>query len=426
MRVSATMRQLGDTRAEKVGLTRFFRNPAVTSAEILRHAAARAAAAAAGRHVLLIQDTTEINYQAKAGRKRGLGRVGNGKDVGLFLHPALALDAADGAVLGLAGAVIWRRDKTKSEDYQTLPIEEKESHKWLAAPRAALAELGAASQVTVIADREADIYELFARLPDARTHLLIRATRDRALGEKGARLFPQIAAQPEAGRLAFDLQGRPGRLARQVTLAVRFKEVALRQPKRGADRRDPRELKLTIIEASEIDAPAGEKPIVWRLLTTHDVASLEDAARMIDFYRRRWVIEQMFRALKSQAVAIEDSLIADGEALERLASAALIAACMVMQLVQARGEAGWFQTASRLFDAGELKVLKALTVKLEGKTQKQKNPHPDGSLAWAAWLIARLGGWNGYASERPPGPITFARGLERFSAIAQGYTLAAN
>lgn len=135
--ISAGFRDLADNRAEKVGLTRFFRNPRVTVEEILRSAAARTGAAAAGRRVLLIQDTSEINYQAKSGRKRGLGRVGNGADVGLFVHPALAVDAADGGVLGLAGATIWRRARVKKDGYQSLPIEEKESHKWLATPLAA-------------------------------------------------------------------------------------------------------------------------------------------------------------------------------------------------------------------------------------------------------------------------------------------------
>ena len=110
-RISAGLRELADNRAEKVGLTRFFRNPRVTVDEILRNAAARTGAATAGRHVLLIEDTSEINYEAKAKRKRGLGRVGNGADVGLFVHPALAVDAADGSVLGLAGATIWRRTR---------------------------------------------------------------------------------------------------------------------------------------------------------------------------------------------------------------------------------------------------------------------------------------------------------------------------
>ena len=113
-----------------MGFTRFFRNENVTVEEILETAAARTNQAAAGRHVLVIQDTSEINYQAKAGRKRDLGRVGNGTDAGLFVHPALAVDAEDGSVLGLAAATIWRRTKVKDPDYQELPIEEKESHRW--------------------------------------------------------------------------------------------------------------------------------------------------------------------------------------------------------------------------------------------------------------------------------------------------------
>jgi Transposase DDE domain len=419
-----SLRQVARNRAEKVGITRFFCNPRVTPGEILETGAARTAAAAAGRHVLLIQDTSEINYQAKSGRKRKLGRVGNGTDAGLFVHPALAIDAEDGTVLGLAGATIWRRDKVKAKNYQELPIEEKESHRWLSTPMAARARLGGSALVTVIADREADIYELFARVPDAHTHLLIRAHHDRALGEGGGRLFQTIAAKPEAGRLEFELEGRPGRSARKVTLAVRFGPVTLRQPRKGADRRDPRTLTINLVTVEEIDPPAGEKPIVWRLLTTHAVASVEDAARIVAFYRLRWNIEQLFRTLKSRGLEIEESFAEDGDALECLAATALIAACMVMQLVRGRGAEGERQSASRVFSPAEIRVLKAVVTDRQGKTEKQRNRYKPGSLAWAAWAIARLGGWNGYASERPPGPITFIHGLRQFHAIAEGYQLA--
>ena len=183
--------------------------------EILRTAAERTGAAAAGRHVLLIEDTSEINYQSKAKRKRGLGQVGNGADVGLFVHPALAIDAEDGAVLGLAGATIWRRTRVKEDDYQSLPIEEKESHRWIATALKATTFLSTAALITLIADREADIYELFARVPDEQTHVLIRAVRDRALADVGGRMLSKIAAEPEASRLVFDLPARPGRTARQ-------------------------------------------------------------------------------------------------------------------------------------------------------------------------------------------------------------------
>jgi hypothetical protein len=103
----------------------------VSVAEIVDHIGERTAALARGRHVLAIQDTSELNYQAKAGRKRRLGTVGNGTDVGLFVHPVLVVDAADGGCLGLAHAQVWCRMRYKAPNYRQLPIEKKESHRWL-------------------------------------------------------------------------------------------------------------------------------------------------------------------------------------------------------------------------------------------------------------------------------------------------------
>jgi Transposase DDE domain len=422
-RVTASVRRLADTRAEEAGFARFLRNDSVTVEEILATSAAQTAQAAAGRDVVLIEDTTEINYQAKAARKRGLGRVGNGTDAGLFVHPALAVDAQDGRILGLAGASIWRRTKVKRANYQSLPIEEKESNKWIATARTAREALTQTPHVTVVGDREADIYELFARLPNERTDVLIRATRDRALGD-GGQLFGMIAQQPCAGRMGFQLPARPGRAARKVSLEVRYAPATVRQPKAGADRRDPKHIDLHLVEVREIDPPDSDQAILWRLLTTHGVQSLGQAVRMVELYRLRWCIEQVFRVVKSQGLDLEESLMADGEALERLAAAALIAAVRVMQLVHGRGEAGREQTATSVFTSAEITVLHALTEKLEGKTAKQKNPHPPDCLAWAVWCIARLGGWNGYASERPPGPITFVNGLKHFDGYVQGFLLA--
>ena len=431
-RLTATMRKLTDSRAEMVAATRFFRNPKVKQAEIVETAAAQTAVAARGRHVLLIEDTSEINFEGKAGRKRGLGRVGNGNDAGLFVHPALAVDADDGTILGLAGATIWRRTKAKAEDYQSQPIETKESHRWISTVRKARAALADTPRVTGVADREGDIYELFARLPGEdsegrRTDLLVRCNHDRVVsGEDGrpGRLLAKVTSWPEAGRISFELKARAGRPAREVTLAVRFGSVCLHRPTRGADKKDPPQITLNLVEVSEIDPPLGQEPIVWRLYTTHAVSTFADAVAVVELYRWRWTIEQVFRTLKSQGIAIEESFIADGEALENLAATALIAAVRVMQCVHARGEAGAHIPATRVFVEADLPVLKALVRKLEGKTQKQKNPFPRESLAWATWVIARLGGWKGYAKERPPGPITMHAGFERFHAVAQGFALA--
>lgn len=421
---SAVARQLVDTRAEMVALVRFLRNVRVTAREIIETAAQKTAVLARGRHVLLIEDTSEVNYQAKASRKRGLGKVGNGTDMGLFVHPALAVDAEDGSILGLAAATVWRRLKRKAADYQSQPIENKESNRWIETIRTARRALGPEPRITVVADREADIYELFARLPDDRTDVVVRCNHDRALADDGGRLRAEVAAWPVAGSLRFDLQARPGRPARPVELAVRFGPVSLRQPKVGADERDPAQVDLNLVEVREIDPPSDQEAVVWRLYTTHPVTTVEDAARIVEIYRRRWSVEQVFRTLKSQGVDIEDSLLADGEALENLAAIALIAAVKVMQCVHARGETGASLPAARVFKPSDVPVLSALVRKLEGKTQKQKNPHPPGSLAWASWVVARLGGWKGYAKERPPGPITMHRGLQRYANIAEGFALA--
>jgi hypothetical protein len=419
------VRRFADGRAEKVGCTRFFHNERVTVEELLETAAALTAQVCKGRHVALIDDTSEINYQAKAGRKKKLGTVGNGTDIGLFVHPVLAVDARDGSVLGVAGGRIWRRQKKKRKNYKSLPIEEKESHRWIEASSQACEVLEEASLITQIKDREADIYEVFAQKRAANVELVVRATHNRALADNGY-LFEALSAAPEAGRLHFDLPARMGRCGRVVSLAVRFAGVELRQPVTGADKRYPKSVRVNIVEVCEVNPPSPKEAVHWRILTTHAVASLEDAAHIVGLYRLRWTVEQVFRTMKSQGFDLEESCIEDGPALEKLTAATLIAAVRIMQLVQARADAGRAYSARRIFTAGEITLIHAVTKEFEGKTAKQKNPHPEETLAWAAWCIARLGGWNGYETERPPGPITFSHGLKRFHAIAQGFALAQN
>ena len=220
------MRALGDNRAEKVRFRRFLMNERVTTGRMVARVRERLAEAAAGRHVLAIQDTSEINYEAKRGRKRGLGTVGNGSDVGLFIHPVLTIDAETGHCLGLADVQVWRRLKKKAANYRQQPIEEKESYRWLRGPGRAKWGLTRAAMVTVIDDREGDIYEKWARLPDRRTHLLTRACRDRALAGAGT-LFAAMAALPERHRFTLDLPTRAGRRqARQARLSLRFGKCA--------------------------------------------------------------------------------------------------------------------------------------------------------------------------------------------------------
>jgi hypothetical protein len=424
-RQTVCMRKLADDRAEQVRFQRFLGSEAVTIKEMVSHRAMFVAAAACGRHVLAIQDTSEINYQAQSGRKHGLGTVGNGTDVGLFVHPVLAVDADRRECLGLVDAQVWCRTRCKAKNYKRLPIEEKESYRWLKGGGQAKAVLAEAAMVTVIDDREGDIYEKWARLPDQRTHLLTRASRDRNLAD-GSKLFAAMAALPEAHRYTLDLPARPGkRGARTADMAVRFGRLRISRPGNCSDRDAPREIELFAIEVRELNPPPGDA-ICWRLLTTHAVESVEQALTVIGWYRQRWHIEQLFRTLKRQGLRIEQSVVEDGDALKKLVMIALIVATTIMQLVLARAADSHDTPASRVFDAEQIEVLKILQNKLQGRTRKQQNPHPPNSLAWASWTIARLGGWTGYDSDKSIGPITMRDGLERFNAIVDGYGLAIN
>jgi hypothetical protein len=425
-RQTVCVRKLADDRAERIAFLRFVLNKRVTAAKMAASQRARVAEAAAGRHVLAIQDTSEINYESQRDRKRNLGTVGNGSDVGLFVHPMLAVDAETKHCLGLLDVQVWRRFKRKSKNYRKQPIEEKESYRWVKSPQRAKAALAKAAMVTIIDDREGDIYEKWARLPDRRTQLLTRACRDRAV-VGGGTLFATMTGFAEKHRFKLDLPARRGkRQARKACLTVRYGRVRIRRPQPCSDPNAPAEIELFAIEVIERNPPAGEEPVHWRLLTTHEVETVEKALTVIGWYRQRWHIEQLFRTVKSHGLGIEQSVVEDGAALEKLAVIALISATMTMQLVLARAASNHDQPADHVFDERQIEVLEALQARLQGRTDKQKNPYPPRSLAWAAWTIARLGGWSGYESERSTGPITMRNGLERFNAIAQGFFLEAN
>lgn len=424
---SVCLRRLGGCRAGEVRFGRFLANRRVTMKALIEGACAGIEARCAQRHVLAVQDTSEINYQGHAGRTRGLGTVGNGTDVGLFLHPVLTVDAEDGACLGLAHLHTWQRRQGKASNYRKLPIEAKESYRWIEAVQSGKKRLMQAARVTVVADREADIYEAWHRLPDENTDLLIRACRDRALvTDTGRTLFAWIAAQPVRGSYRLTLPTVAGkRSAHEAMLHVRFENVTLKKPQDCSDAAAPDRLSLKIIEVIEDPdtVPDHEAPIHWRLLTTHEVATLAQARQYIDWYCQRWHIEQMFRTLKRQGLNLESSLVEEGERLEKLAVIAASVAVRTMQLTLAR-EGKTSRPSADAFAPEEIEVLRHVQPTLEGKTEKQKNPHPPASLAWAAWIIARLGGWNGYASERKPGPITMLHGLQTFASIHQGWLIA--
>jgi len=401
-----SIRRLGGDRAGEMRITRLLRNAKVSAGSIFSEAGAATASRCAGAEVVVIQDTTVL-------RSRGGG--------GLYAHCAIALEGESGAILGLVGATFLSRQSGKKADYKARQIEEKESARWLEmADRAAEIAKNAAS-LTIVADRESDIYAAFARRP-ARAHLVVRVAQDRALAES-ERLYSALDGAPEAGRFALDLPARAGRPKRTATMAVRFLPVRLKRPASAQSKQPlPASLDVHVADVREIDPPPGEA-LHWRLLTTRVIDSFDAALAVADLYRRRWAIEQYFRTLKSEGFQIETVDVADDEAFLRLAAAALVAGVAVQQLVHARdGGDGVLRPIADTFAPEDETLIETLIRRLEGKTAKQQNPHPKGSLARAAWVCARLGGWNCYYGK--PGPITMLSGWRRFRNIKFGAALA--
>ena len=422
-RPGCCIRRLAGNRAQEVRFTRFLRNEKVGVAEMASHAASRTAARVAGRDIIVVQDGSELALGGRRARDNGYGPVGKGGGVrGLLLHAALALDADSSALLGLVYAHVWNRDKGKATPRRSRATADKESQRWLSATARAGAALSTARSITVISDRESDIYEHFAQRP-ANVELIVRANWNRKIRLKSgdfAKQFAFVDGLSEAARFSATIPAAPGRKERIAELALRFSPVTVCKPHPSPAPNLPDMIRLTIVDVREVSSLRGGEPIHWRLLTTHAIRSAKQARRIVDLYRKRWTIEEFFRTLKSAGFDIEEADIGEPEVMIKFVAAAAVAAVTIMQLVRARdGTTGEKQVEA--FEPDDRPVLEALSSELEGATEKQKNPHPKGTLGFAAWVIARLGGWTAYYGK--PGPKVMRIDLEAFRRVKFGTTL---
>jgi hypothetical protein len=423
-RPGSCIRRLGGCRAGEMRFRRFLYNRRVTPEEMASQAAAGTAARVAGRDIVVVHDTSELALGGRRARANGFGPVGKGGAVGgLLLHVGLAVDADSKALLGLVDAKVWNRDQGEVTSRRLRRIADKESQRWLDTTARAGEMLVAARSITGVSDRESDIFEHFVARP-SNMHLIVRACQNRAVvaaaTQAAALLFGFIDSIPEQGRFSVQIPAAPGRKARVAELAVRFTPVALRRPTNGAPDL-PETVNMTAVDVRETTAPAdGGTAVHWRLLTTHEVGSIDAARHVIDLYRLRWTVEEYFRTLKTAGFDIEAADLSDPDAMMNLVMAASIAAVTVMQLVKGRDGAGQ-QRLTDAFDIDDQRILEAICTRLEGQTARQKNPHAKGTLAFAAWVIARLGGWTAYYGKA--GPKVMRRGLTDFESIKFGVTL---
>jgi len=418
-KLTTCIKSLGGNRATEVAFSRFLSNEDVEPELISDELSKKTNESCLEKlHVLCLQDTVQLTYPTQQLKKDKFGPTGDADTKGLFVHPGIIVDASNRDILGASSIITWYRDEPSlNQEKKSRDIEEKESIRWISTALSAKNNIKNAEMITVVGDRESDIFEIFKRVPDERTHLIVRASHDRVL-DTGEKISELLENTPIMGTHEINLPAITGkRKARMAMLAIKYTPISLRNP-------EGEPLTIFCVSAMEISPiPNNETPISWILLTTHKINSLKNSVQILTWYTWRWIIEQIFRTMKNKGLKIEDSQIEDPKKLKILSMLCVATAIKVMSLVESRDGKN-NRHAMDLFTKDELSLLLLLCKKLEGKTEKQKNQHAKNSMAWASWIIARLGGWNGYRSESAPGTIVMLRGLQKFELQYEGWLLA--
>jgi hypothetical protein len=400
---------------------RFLDNDRVSPAAILApHIARTRERAAAVPLVLAVADTTSLNYGDRPDTA-GLGPISNSADkaFGLWLHSLLAF-TSQGRPLGVLDVQCWARDPARfglNHQRNRRPLEQKESAKWLRSYRALQTHAAQTPQTrwVFVADREADLYELFELALSAAgaPALLVRAQHDRGLSATTRRLFAHLTRAPLAGQLPVVVPRRNAQACRTATLTMRFTTVRLSAPHLKAERPS---LTVWAIEARERHPPHGRNAIHWRLLTTQAVSTLAEAIETLQWYCARWGIEVFHKVLKSGCL-VEEAQLETAARLERYVAINLVVAWQVMAL--AKGGREHPATAiSEILEEADWRALVA--VAHNGRRQPRGVPTMGQAVRW----IARLGGHLGRRGDGAPGPLSLARGLRRLHDISAGWKLA--
>lgn len=430
-----SIRQICKDESSAKGFYRFLSNDRVSEEDIVSNLATNCVAACAGKYVVCIQDTSEINLSSHSNRINKDDNIGTtnakGKQgLGFMIHPSLVVDALECIPYGYADIKIWNRPKeftSKFErEYNKLPIEEKESYKWLEVSKNTKAVLkDSVEGMVIVQDREGDIYEQFATIPDEKTDLLIRARTNRRLKDN-TKLFSCFSGQASQGsyEIMVDACKKKNRPKRKATIEVRYKSITIKKTD-ATSKGVVREVKLYLIEAKEIDYTGTDK-ICWRLLTTIEINSIELATMCIKWYSWRWTVEEVFKILKKEGYNIEASELEYALSVRKycLMIMEVIIKLFLMRLAYAEPEIDI--SADTCFTEEEQQYMEHQIKEVEGKTQKQKNPYTVKDLKRYVWLIARLGGWKGYESKRKPGITTLWIGIKHFKLGMQGWYIHRN
>jgi hypothetical protein len=413
--------QACDSRSKTKAAYRFFEHPQTSMEKILQpHYESTIQRIGKETVVLVAQDTTSLNYSTHPATEN-LGLIGSKADgiIGLVVHDTMAFNT-DGTPLGLLDVQCWARDPEKfgkKHLRKQLPIEEKESYKWLRSYKAVVQTQKRCPKIRLVSvgDREADIYELFelALSDPANPWLLVRAEHDRALADGQGHMWDYVSAQPLSGKQEVAIPRRGNQKARHATLEVRFANVRLKPPRTKSSMA---ELTIWAVITEEVDAPNGVTPLKWMLLTTRPLESFECATEVIGWYCRRWGIEIYHKTLKS-GCKIETRQLGAADRIEACLAIDMVVAWRIFHLTKLGRETPDVP-CTVFFEDAEWKALVAY------KTQNAIPPANPPTLREATRMVASLGGFLGRKGDGEPGTQTIWLGLQRLDDIVATWKIA--
>ena len=387
--------------ADTMAAYRFFDNEAVDWRAILvAHTDCAMTRMAEHEVVLCIQDTTELDFNGQ--EASGLGPLSYEAQRGMYAHPTYAVSTSR-EPLGVLDAWMWARE-LKDKDASRPGV--KESVRWVEGYER-LAEMAPQlpdTRLVYLADREADIMALMVKAQGSGTPVdwLVRSQHNRAL-KGGDKLWARVSGGQALGELRFTLPSRQGCKAREVVQQVWAQTVELPDGAKG-------QVQASCIVAREMQPPQGEKPIEWRLLTNLPVGSLEQAARLIDWYRSRWEIEMFFHVLKN-GCRIEALQLGSIEKMERALVLYMVVAWRIARLMRL-GRACPDLNAQLMFEHDEWQAAFILN--------KKRPPDTPPTLNEVVRLVARLGGFLARTGDGEPGVKTIWLGMQRILDFATG------
>jgi hypothetical protein len=368
--------------------------------------------------VALFDDTTACNLHHLAGKlkvtDKHVGVLSDDRTLGQFYHVTLAL-TGDHNWYNVLNVKPFTRNfgRERYEKNNPLPFEQREGYRWLEAARVAKGLFSPGQSLVKVSDREADNFEYFKGCLDLGVDVVVRAKHDRRLTCGGQLLD---VAKGFAHQLYHEVEVTPDkRPDGRASLSVSWGEVEIKPPrKRAGGEPLGNPMKLRCVRAVEHCPPAGEPPLEWVLLTSLEVGCPGQALDVLSLYRQRWFIEELFKVLKSSCLNVEQTQLGNGMAIMRLTTIAIHMAMKIMFLKENRENEQ--EMASGYFSEVEMEVLEDSNVEMTGTAKAEINPYEPRSLAWAIWVIARLGYWKGLVKgQSPPGAKVIARGFERFN-----------